>query len=65
MDKQKIKDAINNLLQAIGEDPSREGLIDTPDRVARMYEEILAGYKEDGSIHLSKTFNVQRIDIVM
>ena len=65
MDKQKIKDAINNLLQAIGEDPSREGLIDTPDRVARMYEEILAGYNDDAAIHLSKTFNVQTSDIVI
>ena len=65
MDKQKIKDAINNLLQAIGEDPSREGLIGAPDRVARMYEEILAGYNDDASIHLSKTFNVQTSDIVI
>ena len=40
VDKDKIKRAIRDILEAIGEDPDREGLIDTPDRVARMYEEI-------------------------
>ncbi|NOZ64314.1 MAG: GTP cyclohydrolase I FolE [Caldiserica bacterium] len=47
MDKEKIKKIIRELLAAIGEDPDREGLKETPDRVARMYEEILSGYKED------------------
>ncbi len=40
VDKDKIKRAVRDILEAIGEDPDREGLIDTPDRVARMYEEI-------------------------
>ena len=43
VDKDKIKRAIRDILEAIGEDPDREGLIDTPDRVARMYEEIFEG----------------------
>ena len=40
VDKEKIKRAVRDILEAIGENPDREGLIDTPDRVARMYEEI-------------------------
>ena len=40
VDKQKIQQAVKMILEAIGEDPSREGLKDTPDRVARMYEEL-------------------------
>jgi len=47
MDKERIKKVIQELLIAIGENPEREGLKETPDRVARMYEEILSGYKED------------------
>ena len=47
MDKERIKKVIHELLIAIGENPEREGLKETPDRVARMYEEILSGYRED------------------
>ena len=65
MDKKRIENAIKELLEAIGEDPNREGLQDTPDRVARMYEEILAGYKDDAKKHLSKTFTVKTSDIVI
>jgi len=43
MDKERIKHAVREILEAIGEDPNREGLIDTPRRVADMYEEIFAG----------------------
>ena len=42
-DKNKIEQGIKLLLEGIGEDPSREGLVDTPNRVARMYEELCAG----------------------
>jgi GTP cyclohydrolase IA len=47
LDLIKIEEAIKNILAAIGEDPEREGLIKTPERIARMYEELLAGYRED------------------
>lgn len=64
MNKKKIEKAIRDLLLAIGEDPTREGLQDTPERVARMYEEILSGYNDDAAQHLSRTFTVKTSDIV-
>ena len=45
MDKTKLEQAVKDLLSALGEDTAREGLVDTPNRVARMYEEILAAYE--------------------
>lgn len=45
--KQEIQDAVEQLLQAFGEDVNREGLQETPARVARMYDELLAGYRVD------------------
>ena len=56
VDKQKIQSAVRDILVAIGENPDREGLKDTPDRVARMFEEITSGYEESVTGHLSKTF---------
>jgi GTP cyclohydrolase I len=47
MDQEKIQEAIRNILSAIGEDPDRHGLQRTPERVARMYAEMLAGYRVD------------------
>ncbi|MBR6619955.1 MAG: GTP cyclohydrolase I FolE [Clostridia bacterium] len=52
MDKQRIEAAVREILIAIGEDPDREGLVETPDRVARMYEEIFSGLEEDPRKHL-------------
>ncbi len=54
----KIEQAVRLLLEGMGEDVNREGLIDTPDRIARMYEEIYGGMDEDAGKHLSKTFTV-------
>ena len=65
MDKKRIENAIKELLEAIGEDTNREGLKDTPARVARMYEEILSGYDDDAKTHLSRTFTVKTSDIVL
>ena len=53
------------MLESIGEDPNRPGLVDTPKRVARMYEELAAGYEEDVTKHLSKTFPAQNSEIVI
>ena len=47
IDKKAVQQAIEQLLSAVGEDPNREGLLNTPDRVARMYEELLEGYWVD------------------
>jgi GTP cyclohydrolase I len=65
VNKEKIKEAVTLLLEGIGEDVSREGLKDTPDRIARMYEEIFAGMDEQSSIHLSKTFHAENNEIVL
>ena len=56
MDKKRIEAAVREILIAIGEDPDREGLVETPARVARMYEEIFAGLEDDPTRHL-KMFN--------
>ncbi len=52
MDKDKIKRAISDILEAIGEDPNREGLKNTPDRVAEMYEDIFSGIDQNPKEHL-------------
>ena len=65
IDQEKIKEGVKLLLEGIGEDINREGLIDTPDRIARMYTEIYAGYEESAANHLSKRFHVDNDDIVL
>jgi GTP cyclohydrolase I len=49
LDRTKIEDGVRQILEGIGEDPRREGIADTPRRVADMYEEIFAGYGHDAS----------------
>ena len=51
-DRERIEKAVREILIAIGEDPDREGLKDTPKRVAKMYEEVLAGYSDSVENHL-------------
>ena len=63
-DKDKIKEGIRLILEGIGEDVTREGLLDTPDRIARMYEEICSGMNEDAATHLSRTFSVDNNEMV-
>lgn len=58
VDKPRIEAAVREILQAIGEDVDREGLLDTPARVARMYEEVFSGMREDPREHLNRQFNV-------
>lgn len=65
MDKAKAIEAVKQFLEAVGEDPERDGLKDTPVRVADMYAEFLKGMNENASVHLSKTFNVALSDIVI
>lgn len=47
IDLEAIQNAVSRMLEAFGEDPQREGLVKTPERIARMYEELLAGYRTD------------------
>lgn len=65
VDKEKIKQAVTLLLEGIGEDVNREGLLETPDRIARMYEELFAGMDQTGSDQLKKTFHVEHNEIVL
>lgn len=65
VDQNKIREGVRLILEGIGEDVNREGLKDTPDRMARMYEEIMAGMDEDPAEHLKKTFQAENNEIVM
>lgn len=62
---EKVREAIKMLLEGIGEDINREGLQDTPNRIARMYEEICGGMDEDAGEHLSKVFSVDNNEMVL
>lgn len=62
---EKVKEAVKMLLEGIGEDPGREGLVETPDRIARMYEEICGGMNESAEEHLSKVFTVEHNEMVL
>lgn len=65
VDQKKIEQAVRLLLEGIGEDVDREGLADTPNRVARMYAELYRGMEEDAALHLSRTFAVDSNEIVV
>ena len=58
MDHEKIKEGVRLMLEGIGEDVNREGLLETPDRIARMCEQIYGGLYEDAGVHLSKQFHI-------
>jgi GTP cyclohydrolase I len=65
IDQARIEKAVREILIAIGEDPDRDGLLDTPARVARMYAEIFSGLHEDPSDHLRVTFEAGHDEMVM
>jgi GTP cyclohydrolase I len=65
VDAERIKKAVLEILEAVGEDPKREGLKATPERVARMYAELLNGMKEDPQEHLSSAFTENYDEIVL
>jgi len=62
--KEKVKNAITLLLEGLGEDITRDGLLATPDRVARMYEAVLTGYDEDTEQHV-RMFESDSTDMVI
>jgi len=65
MDKAKIEEGVRLILEGIGEDTAREGLLDTPKRVANMYEEICAGLEQDPAEHFKVLFNEDHQDMVL
>lgn len=65
VNKNKIEEGVRLLLEGIGEDITREGLIDTPGRVARMYEEIFSGMHDNAKEHLSKTFTAENNEMIV
>lgn len=65
IDKEKIEKAVRSILEAIGEDPEREGLVNTPSRVARMYEEVFCGIHDDPSKHLQVLFTEDHEEMVL
>ena len=65
VDRERAKAAVRELLVAIGEDPDRDGLRDTPARVARMYEETAGGMDIDPASHLNVTFELNHDEMVM
>ncbi len=65
VDKPRIEAAVREILEAIGEDTSRDGLQDTPRRVASMYAEIFSGLHDDPARHLSVTFEADHDEMVM
>jgi GTP cyclohydrolase IA len=65
VDHPRIERAVREILAAVGEDPDREGLLETPARVARMYAEMFSGLKRDPAIHLQKVFTEKYDEVVL
>ena len=65
MDLERIRRAVREILLAVGEDPDREGLRETPDRVARMYAEVFEGLHQDPRGHLQKLFTQKYDEMVL
>ncbi|MGN0502194.1 MAG: GTP cyclohydrolase I FolE [Ruminococcus sp.] len=65
VDEEKIQKAVTMILEAIGENPGREGLRETPQRVARMYAELTSGYNDSAKTHLSKVFTAENAEVVL
>ena len=65
VDLDRIRRAVREILFAVGEDPDREGLLETPDRVARMYAEVFAGLHQDPRSYLQKLFTQKYDELVL
>ncbi len=65
MDHKKIEEAVKLFLEGIGEDVNREGLYDTPGRIAKMCEEIFGGLNRDANVYLNKTFTAINNEIII
>ena len=65
VDLVRIENAVREILHAIGEDPDRDGLVDTPKRVAKAYKEFFAGLHQDPAAHLGTTFDIEHDELVL
>ena len=65
IDKEKVEAGVRLILEGIGEDVNREGLLETPDRIARMYEEIFGGMDMDAAEPLKKRFHASNNEMVV
>lgn len=65
VDTERIARAVREILIAVGEDPDRDGLKETPGRVARMYKEVFSGLHEDPAHHLNKIFDEDHHELVL
>ena len=65
MDYEKIKEGVRLMLEGIGEDVTREGLLETPDRIAKMCGQIYGGLYEDPAEHLKKQFHADSNNMVL
>src|SRR6476646_353235 len=61
----KIEEAVTMILEALGEDPTREGLLDTPKRVAKMYEEVFSGLRQDPKEYFETVFGEDHEELVL
>lgn len=65
MDQEKLEQAVRMIIEAIGEDPNREGLLDTPKRVAKMYEEVFSGLQQDPREYFQVVFSEEHEELVL
>lgn len=65
VDLVRIENAVREILHAIGEDPDRDGLVETPKRVAKAYAEFFAGIHQNPADHLSTTFDIEHDELVL
>jgi len=65
IDKEKVAAGVRLILEGIGEDLERDGLLETPKRIAKMYEEVLSGMEETADTHLQKCFKVATAEVVL
>jgi GTP cyclohydrolase IA len=65
MDRKLIEQGVRLILEGVGEDPNREGLLETPARVARMYEEVFAGLEQNPAKYFKKTFDEDQEEMIL
>ena len=65
VNRTQIEEAVRLILEAIGEDPNREGLLDTPKRVAKMYEEVFSGLNQDPKEYFETIFGEDHEELVL